>query len=129
MGEMGKVGTPMFGDRRVSARSASLPHLVDENHLDTGGGSRHKKGRRIRRAGGPVATLGLLAGTLVTVGQIGGGGAGVSAAPVGAGFVLNVDDLRFIFHQIEISEAHAGGGALFGPGPNQVNEARLPFGL
>ncbi len=47
----------------------------------------------------------------------------------GAGFVLNAGDLRFIFRQIEIAQAHAGGGQLFGPGPNQVNDPRLPFGL
>ena len=50
-------------------------------------------------------------------------------APVGAGFVLNAGDLRFIFHQIEIAEAHAAGGQLLGPGVNQVREERLPFGL
>src|SRR6187401_26716 len=50
-------------------------------------------------------------------------------APVGAGFVLNAGDLRFIFHQIEIAEAHAAGGQLLGAGPNQVREERLPFGL
>ena len=50
-------------------------------------------------------------------------------APVGAGFTLDAGDLRFIFHQIEIAQAHAAGGQLFGPGPNQVPEVRLPFGL
>ncbi len=45
------------------------------------------------------------------------------------GFVLNAGDLRFIYHQIEIAQAHAAGGQLLGPGVNQVNEARLPFGL
>ena len=45
------------------------------------------------------------------------------------GFVLNAGDVRFIFRQIQIAEAHAAGGQLFGPGPNQVNEPRLPFGL
>jgi hypothetical protein len=50
-------------------------------------------------------------------------------APVGAGFVLNAGDLRFIFHAIEIAEAHAAGGQLLGAGPNQVREERLPFGL
>jgi beta-lactam-binding protein with PASTA domain len=50
-------------------------------------------------------------------------------APAGAGFALNAGDLRFIFRQIQIAQAHSAGGALFGPGPNQVNEVRLPFGL
>ncbi len=45
------------------------------------------------------------------------------------GFVLNAGDLRFIFHQIEIAQAHAAGGQLLGPGPNQVNEPRVPLGL
>ncbi|WP_437581544.1 peroxidase family protein [Sorangium sp. So ce887] len=50
-------------------------------------------------------------------------------APVGAGFNLDAGDLRFIFRQIEIAQAHAAGGELLGPGSNQVNEPRLPFGL
>ena len=50
-------------------------------------------------------------------------------APVGAGFTLDARDLRFIFHQIEIAQAHAAGGQLFGSGANQVPEVRLPFGL
>ena len=49
--------------------------------------------------------------------------------PVGAGFTLDAGDLRFIFHQIEIAQDHAAGGQLFGSGPNQVAEVRLPFGL
>lgn len=50
-------------------------------------------------------------------------------APVGAGFSLDAGDLRFIYRQIEIAQAHAAGGDLFGSGPNQVNEPRVPFGL
>ncbi|MGA9525347.1 MAG: peroxidase family protein [Myxococcaceae bacterium] len=50
-------------------------------------------------------------------------------APVGAGFTLNAGDLRFIFRQIQIAQAHAGGGQLLGPGANQVNDPRLPLGL
>ena len=49
-------------------------------------------------------------------------------APVGAGFSLNAGDLRF-FRQIQIAQAHSAGGELFGQGPNQVPEVRLPFGL
>ena len=45
------------------------------------------------------------------------------------GFVLNAGDLRFIYRQIEIAQAHAAGGQLLGPNPNQINEPRLPFGL
>jgi hypothetical protein len=50
-------------------------------------------------------------------------------APVGAGFELDAGDLRFIRRQIDIAQAHAAGGDLFGPGANQVPEPRLPFGL
>src|SRR5688572_29885479 len=50
-------------------------------------------------------------------------------APVGADFQLDAGDLRFILRQIQIAEADAAGGELFGPGPFQVNERRLPFGL
>ena len=49
--------------------------------------------------------------------------------PAAVGFALDAGDLRFIFRQIEISQAHAAGGELFGPGPNQVNDPRFPFGL
>jgi len=50
-------------------------------------------------------------------------------APVGAGFNLNAGDLRFIFRQIQIAQAHSAGGQLFGSGPNQIPDVRLPFGL
>ena len=56
-------------------------------------------------------------------------------APVGADFALDAGDLRFIFRQIQIAQAHAtrfatdGNASPFGPGPNQVNDLRLPFGL
>ncbi|WP_181813485.1 peroxidase family protein [Gaiella occulta] len=52
-----------------------------------------------------------------------------AAAPVGQGFNLNAGDLRFILTQIKIAEAHAAGGQLLGPGPNQVSSPLLPFGL
>src|SRR5258705_3937945 len=51
------------------------------------------------------------------------------SAPVGAGFVVDPDDLRFIFHQIQVAQAHAAGGQLLGPGPNQVSDPQLPLGL
>jgi Animal haem peroxidase/Bacterial Ig domain/RTX calcium-binding nonapeptide repeat (4 copies)/PASTA domain len=55
-------------------------------------------------------------------------------APVGSGFPIDAGDLRFIFHQIEVAQFHAAGGALLGPGPNQVNlngvpDPQLPVGL
>ena len=49
--------------------------------------------------------------------------------PGAVGFVLDARDLRFIYQQIRIAENHASGEPLFGPGPNQVPEVRLPFGL
>src|SRR5256885_3489587 len=42
-------------------------------------------------------------------------------APVGNGFPIDVEDLRFIFHAIEVAQANSAGGALLGTGPNQVN--------
>src|SRR6059058_5210743 len=42
-------------------------------------------------------------------------------APIGNGFVINAEDLRFIFHAIEVGQANSAGGALLGTGPNQVN--------
>src|ERR687890_668963 len=50
-------------------------------------------------------------------------------APVGQGFNLSAADLRFILQQIKIAENHAAGGTLLGPGPNQVNHPRHPYGL
>jgi Ca2+-binding RTX toxin-like protein len=62
------------------------------------------------------------------------------AAPVGAGFNLNADDLRFVLKQIKISEHHADVfnpdnpcAGLVGPGPDQIpeggNTRELPWGL
>ena len=51
------------------------------------------------------------------------------ANPALVGFVLDAGDLRFILKQIQIAEAHAAGGQLFGPGDFQVKEVRLPHGL
>jgi Ca2+-binding RTX toxin-like protein len=48
---------------------------------------------------------------------------------VGQGFTLNASDVRFILQQIKIAQNHAGGGALVGPGPNQIGDPRLPYGL
>ena len=63
-------------------------------------------------------------------------------APVGSGFVILGDDLRFIYHQIEVAQNHAAPvsttcptcGTLLGPGPNQVNlfgtpNPQMPLGL
>lgn len=51
------------------------------------------------------------------------------APPSAVGFVLDRGDIRFIFRQIQIAEAHAAGGQLLGTGPNQVPELRVPLGL
>src|SRR5262249_17607799 len=50
-------------------------------------------------------------------------------APVGAGFVIDANDLRFIYEQILVAQDHAAGGNLLGPGPNQVSDPQLPRGL
>ena len=51
-------------------------------------------------------------------------------APEGAGFRLNASDLSFILRQIQISENNAETGQpLLGPGPFQIEDATLPFGL
>jgi hypothetical protein len=56
-------------------------------------------------------------------------------ATAAVGFVLNAGDIRFIFRQIQIAQEHVRQRATnpaatpLGPGPLQVNEPRLPFGL
>ena len=59
----------------------------------------------------------------------------VQVAPIGNGFVLDTEDLRFIFHQIAVAQQHvvtASAGhpcdTLIGPGPNQVNSVSSPNG-
>ena len=62
------------------------------------------------------------------------------AAPVGSGFALSDQDLRFILAQIKIAEAHVAAttivpgvppdcAPLLGPGPLQIPDPRLPYGL
>jgi Ca2+-binding RTX toxin-like protein len=50
-------------------------------------------------------------------------------APVGSGFVIDAEDLRFIYQQILVAQDHAAGGTLLGPGANQVHDPQLPRGL
>jgi len=50
-------------------------------------------------------------------------------APVGQGFIINADDLRFIYDQILVAQDHAAGGQLLGTGPNQVSDPQMPRGL
>ena len=52
------------------------------------------------------------------------GGAGTAQA-----VTLRDGDLDFILQQIKRAEAHAAGGELAGPGPDQVSSPQLPFGL
>ena len=56
-------------------------------------------------------------------------------APVGNGFNITAEDLRFLFHQIEVARQHAitvsaahPCDTLIGPGPNQVNSVSAPNG-
>ena len=76
----------------------------------------------------------LIAGVLAVVPAI-----PATAGPPGPGFNLNTADLRHIFNQIKISENHAAQtrepgnapncAALVGPGPFQIVDPRLPYGL
>jgi beta-lactam-binding protein with PASTA domain len=50
-------------------------------------------------------------------------------APVGSGFTITAGDLRFIFEQIQVAQAHAAGGTLLGPGTLQVHDPQQPRGL
>src|SRR3954466_15236691 len=50
-------------------------------------------------------------------------------APVGQGFIINADDVRFIYDQILVAQDHAAGGQLLGSGPHQVSDPQLPRGL
>lgn len=87
--------------------------------------------RRKALAAGLAAALGFSLLPLIAV--------PAQAAPVGQGFELNAGDLRFILRQIKIAENHAtkegpggepvAGQPLFGPGPNQIGNALLPYGL
>src|SRR5688572_6741429 len=81
---------------------------------------------RKRRASALLVCAAMIAGTV---------GTGFHAQAVDPpttptpGFNLIASDLDFILKQIKIAEAHAAGGQLFGPGPNQVNGPQLPQGL
>src|SRR2546428_7454281 len=50
-------------------------------------------------------------------------------APVGSGFNITAEDLRFIYQQILVAQDHAAGGTLLGPGVNQVADPPPPRGL
>ncbi len=83
-----------------------------------------------------VLTSALVMASVATIAPIMSSGS--SAAPIGAGFVLDGNDLRFILTQIQTAEAHAGGAELCISVPGDtslcaagslVPEPRLPFGL
>ncbi|MBF8258349.1 MAG: heme peroxidase, partial [Actinobacteria bacterium] len=80
--------------------------------------------RSARTMFGVLLSVAMIAGVLAAVPAT-----KAQAAPVGQGFNLDASDLRFILQQIKISENHAAGGLLLGPGPNQVTDPRLPHGL
>jgi len=91
------------------------------------------RGVRGRRRSAAAALIGMLASTFsgVATPTV---HAQTQLAPVNQGFRIVAGDLRFIFHQIEVAQAHAAGGKLLGPGPNQVNlfgapNPQLPIGL
>jgi hypothetical protein len=91
--------------------------------------------RRSRtRSTKPLAILLALAFVASSIVQPPAVKAQAQVAPVSQGFNLDAGDLRFIFHAIEIGQAHAAGGNLVGPGPNQVSlfgnsDPQLPLGL
>ncbi len=112
----------MFGNQLDSARRFTRRGTALEREF--GQAPKTGRGRRRTKLGAGLVTIALAGSALVT-----GSGLMVNAAPVGAGFELDAGDLRFILKQIQIAEAHSAGGELLGPGPDQVNERRLPFGL
>ena len=63
----------------------------------------------------------LVVGQLLLLALYPGTSAHAQTAPVGNGFVINGEDLRFIFHAIEVAQFNAAGNPLLGPGPFQVN--------
>ncbi|MEQ9093999.1 MAG: peroxidase family protein, partial [Miltoncostaeaceae bacterium] len=76
--------------------------------------------RRMRRRRTRLRVAGAVAAMAVA--------GGVTAGNAGAVTVVR-GDLDFILKQIRIAENHAAGGALVGPGPDQVPNAALPWGL
>ena len=65
---------------------------------------------------------GAAAALVCAVTLVGGTNAAQAVEPDGA-------DIDFILAQIKKAEAHAAGGDLLGPGPDQVGDATLPYGL
>src|SRR4051812_50169508 len=49
-------------------------------------------------------------------------------APVGQGFIINADDVRFIYDQILVAQDHAAGGQPLGPGPEHGHDPPPPRG-
>jgi Ca2+-binding RTX toxin-like protein len=68
------------------------------------------------------AARGAAAALVCAVTLVGGTNAAQAVEPDGA-------DIDFILAQIKKAEAHAAGGDLLGPGPDQVGDATLPYGL
>src|SRR4051812_10302206 len=92
------------------------------------------RGVKARKRSATAALIGMLASTFSGVMTPTSVHAQTQLAPINQGFKIVAGDLRFIFHQIEVAQAHAAGGKLLGPGPNQVNlfgapNPQLPIGL
>jgi hypothetical protein len=114
----------------VTSRARVLTRRLRRRHV---GADRSVSRRSVAAASVLALTAGLVpTATLVTTPAY--------AAPVGQGFNLNADDLRFILKQIKISEHHAAHfnpedpcAGLVGDGPNQIpvggNTRELPWGL
>src|SRR5689334_18499588 len=117
------------GGRRCASRTPACPRTPEQ-----GGPMPARRSLTCRRTrlARPLAIAMTIATALMTNGGSQFLSTSVSAqqqvAPVGNGFVINDDDLRFIFKQIQIAQAHAAGGQLLGPGPNQVNSQAAPNG-
>ena len=92
------------------------------------------RGVRTRKRSATVALVAMLASTFGGNSLFVPSVVHAQTAPTGQGFVLDAEDLRFIYHQIEVAQDHAAGGVLLGPGPNQVQlngrpDPLLPIGL
>ena len=105
-----------------------------------GGPSRSIKKRQVHRPkrflSSALAVGAFLSGGVV-VGSTGGVGAAPPADAVGQGFTVSPADLAFILQQIKIAETHVASttpatgpcSSLIGPGPNQLPNVLVSFGL
>ena len=87
------------------------------------------RGVRTRKRSAAAALIAMLASTFSGTSLFTPVVHAQSAAPVSQGFPLDAGDLRFIYEQIQVAQAHAAGGTLSGTGPFQVSDPQLPRGL